>query len=375
MIRVLHIITRLDVGGSTESTVISATRIAPGEITSSLISGPTADPPPELRDTLAAAGVPWFIAPHLRRSVNPVADCRAFWELGRFIKSVQPDLVHTHSSKAGFLGRLAARKAGIRRIVHTPHGHVFGGYFSPLETRLYVALERLAARWTNRIITLTDAEAAQHLSRGIGRPEQFVTIPTGVDLSGVRSAKPVHLVGGGPIVGSVGRLAPVKGHRYLIDAAPAILQRFPGARVILVGDGEMHSQLGDRARALGLADQIIFTGYRTDVPSLIAGMDLMVLPSLNEGMGRVLVMAMALGKAIVASRVGGVPELLGEGEAGVLVPPGDSRALADAICGLLADPARARALGEAGRRRAPRYSADAMIAALAKLYHEVMDRG
>ena len=135
----------------------------------------------------------------------------------------------------------------------------------------------------------------------------------------------------------------------------------------------MRPALETQARTLGLGDRLVFAGHREDVPSLIAGMDIFALPSLNEGMGRVLVMAMALGKPIVASKVGGVPELLGEGEAGVLVPPGDSRALAHAICALLDDPARAKALGEAGRRRAPRYSADAMIAALTKLYHEVMD--
>jgi glycosyltransferase involved in cell wall biosynthesis len=373
VIRTLHIITRLDVGGSTENTVISVTGMAPGEFASSLISGPTEDPPAGLRETLAAAGVPWLIAPHLCRPVNPVMDCRALWELRRLIKKLRPDIVHTHSSKAGFLGRLAARRAGVRHIVHTPHGHVFGGYFSPLETRLYVILERRAARWTGRIITLTDAEARQHLALRIGRLEQFVTIPSGIDLDAVLSAPPAHLVSGRLVIGAIGRLAPVKGHQQLIEAAPDILRRFPDARLLLVGDGELRPALEKRAETLGLADRIIFAGFRQDVPSIIAGMDLVVLPSLNEGMGRVLVMAMAQGKPIVASRVGGVPELLGEGEAGVLVPPGDSRALADAICELLENPSGARALGEAGRRRAPRYSAEAMIAALTKLYHEVVD--
>ncbi len=373
MIRVLHVITRMDVGGSTENTVISATRMAVGEFTSSLISGPTADPPPGLRETLASAGVPWLIAPHLRRPVNLVADCRGLWELRPLIEKLRPDIVHTHSSKAGFLGRLAARRAGVRHIVHTPHGHVFGGYFPALETRAYAVLERLAARWTDRIVMLTDAEAAQHLALGIGRPEQFVTIPSGIDLDEVRSALPTRLVSGTPVIGAVARLAPVKGHQHLIEAAPAILRRFPDACLLLVGDGELRGALEERAKALGLADRITFTGFRRDVPSTIAGMDLVVLPSLNEGMGRVLVMSMALGKPIVATRVGGVPELLGEGEAGVLVPPGDSAALADAICMLLENPARARELGEAGKRRAPRYSAKAMVAALAKLYHEVVD--
>ena len=137
----------------------------------------------------------------------------------------------------------------------------------------------------------------------------------------------------------------------------------------------MRQALAERTRRLGVDSRVIFTGYREDIPALIAGMDVFVLPSLNEGMGRVLVMAMALGKPIVASRVGGVPELLGQGEAGLLVPPADPRALADAICTLLADPVRAKTLGEVGRRRAPAYSADAMVQALARLYREVLSDG
>jgi len=134
----------------------------------------------------------------------------------------------------------------------------------------------------------------------------------------------------------------------------------------------LRQALAERTRRLGVDSRVIFTGYREDIPALIAGMDVFVLPSLNEGMGRVLVMAMALGKPIVASRVGGVPELLGQGEAGLLVPPADPRALADAICTLLADPVRAKTLGEAGWRRAPAYSTRVMIESLKNLYREVL---
>jgi glycosyltransferase involved in cell wall biosynthesis len=373
--RVLHIITRLDVGGSTENTVISATRMPRTEFTCSLISGHTADPPPGVAESLSRAGVPWIQVPHLRRSVHPIADCGALWGLWRLMRTMQPDIVHTHSSKAGFLGRLAARIAGVPHIVHTPHGHIFEGYFSPGRTRAFTALERLAARWTDRIITLSDEEARDHLRHGIGRPEQFVTIPSGVDLDGVQAASPVRLVTGGPVIGAVARLVPVKGLHYLIDAAPDILRRYPDARFLLVGDGEMRPALKAQARSLGLADRIVFTGFREDVPSVIAGTDIVVLPSVNEGMGRVLVMAMALGKPIVATRVGGVAELLQNGEAGLLVPPRDAAALAEAILTLLQDPVRALALGQAGRRLAPRYSAEAMLDALARVYHEITTHG
>jgi len=375
VIHVLHIITRLDVGGSTENTVISVTRMPRPEFACSLISGQTTDPPPGLAASLSRAGVPWVQLRHLVRPVRPMADCRALWQLRRAIRRMGPDIVHTHSSKAGFLGRLAARAAGVPHILHTPHGHVFEGYFSPLATRAFTALERLAARWTDRIITLSDAEAQDHLRLRIGRPEQFVTIPSGVDLDTLRAASPAPLVSGHPVIGAVARLVPVKGLQYLIDAAPEILRRCPDARFLLVGDGEMRPALEAQAHGLGLADRIVFTGFREDIPALIAGMDVLVLPSLNEGMSRVLVMTMALGKPIVATRVGGVAELLGDGEAGLLVPPRDPAALAEATTTLLRDATRASALAEAGRRRAPRYSAEAMLGALAKVYHEVISHG
>ena len=337
MIRVLHIITRLDVGGSTENTLISATRMPRGEFASALISGRTVSPPPRLAETLRAANVRWFEVPSLLRPVRIPNDGWTLWRLWRLIRALRPEIVHTHSSKAGFLGRLAARLAGVPHILYTPHGHVFQGYFSPAATRAFVRLERLAARWTDRVITLTDAEADQHRALGIGHAKQFVTIPSGIDL----------------------------------DAAPGILEQFPETRFVLVGDGEMRPALEAQARALGVADRVIFTGFREDVPSLLAGMDIVVLPSLNEGMGRVLVMAMALGKPIVATRVGGVPELLLDGAAGRLVPPGDSVALGGALRDLLLDPAQTTAFAEAGRRRSARYGAQAMVDALAQLYREV----
>lgn len=375
MIRVLHIITRLDVGGSTENTVISVTRMPHPEFACSLVSGETKAPPPGLAESLSQAGVPWIRIQHLRRSVSPMADCRALWQLHRAIRRLRVDIVHTHSSKAGFLGRLAARTAGVPHIVHTPHGHVFEGYFSPMTTRIFVTLERLAARWTDRIITLSDEEARDHVRHGIGRTEQFVTIPSGVDLDAVTAAPPVRLVSGGPVIGAVARLVPIKGLQYLVDAAPEVLRSRADARFLLVGDGEMRPALEAQARALGLSDRVIFAGYREDIPSVIAGMDIVALPSLNEGMGRVLVMAMALGKPIVATRVGGVAELLGDGEAGLLVPARDPAALAEAITLLLRDRTRADALAEAGRRRVSRYSAGAMLLALAKVYREVMTHG
>jgi glycosyltransferase involved in cell wall biosynthesis len=378
--RILHLITRLDVGGSADNTVISATRLPTPEFACSLISGLTEDPAPGMEAAVQAARIPWFELPCLRREVHLPLDARALLQLRRLIRSLQPDIVHTHSSKAGFLGRIAARLAGVRHILHTPHGHVFNGYFGRGRTRTFIAMERWAARFTDRIVTLTDAEAAQHLAVGIGRPEQFVTIPSGVELGSVAPAAgegkrirgELGLASTTPLIGAISRLVPVKGLTHLIAAMPEILRRCLEAHLLVAGDGEQRATLETQARELGLESRVHFLGYRQDVAAVADALDVFVLPSINEGQGRVLVYAMALGKPIVASRVGGVPELLGDGEAGWLVPPADATSLAQAVSSLLEDPLHAAKLGEAARSRAPRYSVEAMLRALATLYREVM---
>jgi glycosyltransferase involved in cell wall biosynthesis len=382
VIRLLHIITRLDVGGSTENTVISATRMPSPEFACGLISGRTTEPMPGMEERIRAAGIPWANVPSLQREPHLSADCLAFWRLWREIRRFRPQIVHTHSSKAGLLGRAAARLAGVRHIVHTPHGHVFHGYFSARRTRVFIALERWAARFTDRIVTLTDAEAAQHLAVGIGRLEQFVTIPSGIAMDGAGASaataaalrKRVPAPVGAPVIGALSRLAPIKGLRHLVAAMPEILARSPQAHLVIGGDGDERAELEAQAARLGLSSRVHFLGFVVDPASVIAALDVFVLPSINEAQGRVLVRAMALGKPIVATRVGGVPEILGNGTAGVLVPPADTRALAAAISGLLLDPARAARLAAAARRRAPEYSVDAMLDALVKLYRELAGR-
>lgn len=382
MTRVLHIITRLDVGGSTENTVISATRMPRPEFTCSLISGRTTDPMPGIEEMIRAAGIPWVEVPSLRREVDLPADGRALVRLWRLIRGFRPDIVHAHSSKAGFLGRVAARLAGVRHIVYTPHGHVFHGYFHARRTRRFIAVERWAARFTDRIITLTDAEAAQHLAVGIGRPEQFVTIPSGIALEGLASEtgrahevrSMLRLPPGAPLLGALSRLAPIKGLRHLIAAMPEILRRCPAAHLAIGGGGDQRAELEAQAADLGLSARVHFLGFVADPARVIAALDVFVLPSINEAQGRVLVRAMALGKPIVATRVGGVPEILGHGEAGWIVPPADPASLAEAIGTLLLDPGRATALGGAARLRAPQYTIQAMLHALVNLYRELIER-
>lgn len=376
MTRVLHMITRMDVGGSSDDTLILVTRMPRPEFDSTLLSGPTNDPVPGLAESLARAAVPWIQVPYLQRPMSVPRDLMALRDLQRRIRALRPDIVHTHSSKAGFVGRLAARMAGVPRIFYTPHGHVFHSYYGPPITRMFIALERFAARFTERIVVLTDAEAEQHLAVGVGRRGQFVKIPSGVDLTAVRAEaaggsrvrQELGLSRETPVVGSVARLVPVKGLRYLVAAMPEILHRCPETHLVLAGDGDQRSGLEGLARELVVSDRVHFLGFRRDAAAVTAALNVFVLPSLNEGLGRVLVTAMALGVPIVATKVGGVPEVVEDGRQGLLVPSADPQALGRAVTTLLTDRQCAASLGMGGRDRAGLFSSEVMLKLHAELY-------
>ncbi|MBI3127192.1 MAG: glycosyltransferase family 4 protein [Candidatus Tectomicrobia bacterium] len=374
--RVLHIITRLDRGGSADNTLLCCIgqRRSGHEVVLAAGSGMTGESP--LLPRAEAEGVALVRIPPLVRAIHPARDAGALWACYRLIRGGRFDLVHTHTSKAGILGRAAARLAGGCRVVHTPHGHVFYGYFGPWKTRLFVWAERLMARWTDAIVTLTDREAEEHLALGVGRPGQFVTIFSGIPLPPAPPAdraarrRALGLPEDGPLVGSVGRLDPVKGHGLLIRAFARL--RDPKARLALAGDGEKRGEYEALARELGISERVHFMGWREDVDDLLGALDLFVFPSLNEGMGRAAVEAMAAGLAVVASRTGGLPEVVRDGETGLLVPPGDAEALASAMERLLARPEERRAMGEAGRRLARDYGAERMCERLEALYARLL---
>ncbi len=378
----LHIITRLDRGGSSDNTLLSCIgQLRRGcDVTLACGTGLTEESP--LRERAEAEGVKVVRLPSLVRPVRPLRDLAALWACTRLIRRGRFDIVHTHTSKAGILGRLAARLAGRPKVIHTPHGHVFYGYFGPLRSRLFVWAERLMARWTDAVVTLTDREAEEHLEAGVGRPGLFVTVFSGIPLPGRQGGlspgekrarrAALGLPAEGVLIGSVGRLDPVKGHGALIRALARIRERHPAARLLLVGDGGERAAYEALAGELGVRDRVFFLGWRQDVEELLETMDLFVLPSLNEGMGRAIVEAMAAGLAVVASRMGGVAEVVEEGATGLLVPAADPASLAEAMDRLLSRPEEREAMGSEGRRRARRFSDEAMCDRLDALYRRLL---
>ena len=375
--RILHLITRLDRGGSATNTLLTVGGL-PSPFGQSLIYGRTVEFP-QLAHRLQRK-VEMAEVPQLVRSPSPIKDLVAFLKIYRLLRREGFDLVHTHTSKAGILGRVAARLAGVPHIVHTPHGQAFNGYAGRAMTTLFVLLERWAATFTDRIIGLTDREIRDNLERRIGEPEQFVNIPSGIDLkrfeTSEREAGNVKAsLGLSPsvrLIGSVGRLEPIKGHAYLLDAFAILAPRFPDLYLALVGDGELLPELRSRAENAGLTDRVLFLGWREDVPALLHAFDLFVFPSLSEGMGRALVEAMAAGLPVVATKAASIPEVLADGEAGYLVEPSSGASLAAGIEKVLLDRELQSRLVKAGRERARDYSVEAMLQKIEAVYQDVL---
>lgn len=378
MTGVVHVITRLDRGGSAENTLRSALGLAARGYRVTVLTGPGDDRPSGLLPDVRAAGIAVRVLAALRPEIRPDRDVAAWARLVWELRRERPAIVHTHESKAGFLGRWAARSAGCPSLVHTPHGHVFYGHFPPARTALFTMLERITARVTTRLVALTPREIEEHLARGVGRREQWVAIHSGVALEAFRAAVPdpeglrrdLGTPPGALLVGSVGRLARIKRYQDLILAL-AHLGR-PEVVCLLIGDGPEAAALAAVARQAGVSERVRLLGWREDIPRILAALRVFVLPSANEGMGRVLVEAMAAGVPVVATRVGGIPSVVADGECGLLVEPGDVAGLAGAIGKLLADPSLARRMGAAGRRRAAAYSVESMVERLDALYREIL---
>jgi glycosyltransferase involved in cell wall biosynthesis len=388
-VKVVHIITRLDKGGSAENTLLTTMGLDKNKYEVVLIKGlsleseMSAEERTSLDEGLKQAelkGVKLITVPSLIRRINPMLDLQALFRLYRIFLQKKPAIIHTHTSKAGILGRWASFFARVPIVVHTPHGHIFYGYHGKIKTKLFILIEKLTAMITDMIITLTKREKDDHIQFDISKSHKFAVIHSGVNLEDfsknfVNSDELKRDLGipiTDSIVGTVGRLVEIKGHRYLLDAARLVLNKLPNVTFLLIGDGHLMTELINHASALGIKNKVIFGGWRGDVAQLINAFDIFVLPSLNEGMGRVLVEAMAMGKPIVASDIGGIPDLVKDGTNGILFPPRDVHAMAEAIMKLLLDRELARKMGKEGERTSLNYDTGVMVKNIERLYEDVL---
>lgn len=374
MIPVMHVITRLTMGGSSENTVSQIEALERVGYASTLVLGPESEAP--IVEGARRRGCRVLEIEGLVREISPARDFAAVVQLWRLFRRARPAIVHTHTSKAGFVGRLAAWLAGVPVVIHQPHGHIFYGYWSRPRTAMFVGLERIAAHWTDTIVTLTPHEVEEHLERGIGRPAQFAVVPSGVPTQALRAAAPpreeararLGLPPEAYVVAGIGRLVPIKGFDLLVEALAEVAARVPDTHVLLIGEGAEREALEARAAELGVAERLHITGSVTDVIGRLAGADVLAAPSRNEGMGRVLVEAMALGLPVVGTRVGGIADVILDNECGLLVPSDDASALANALIALGRDPALRAKLGAGARPRAEAFSTAVAAAAMRAIY-------
>ena len=388
MTKVLHIITRLDMGGSAQNTLLSCKELC-GKYEILLVHGLSHESGMSdlekqiVEDGVGQAqknGVKVIALPTLVRSIRPIKDFRALLSIIWLLSKEKPDIVHTHSSKGGILGRLAAKIAGVPNIIHTPHGHVFYGHFGTIASKIFLWAEKIFSRFTDRMVALTDGEKDDYINLSVCPPEKLFKIHSGVDVkkfmhangNRVEKRRALGLDQNEAVIGFVGWLLPIKGPDYLLKAMDYVWQGHPEASLVLVGKGGMDVDLRAEALKKNANGKVKFLGWREDVDEIMPLFDMLVLPSLNEGMGRVLVEAMAAGKPVVASRVGGIPDLVRHAETGYLVPPADEKALADGIKKLLDDPERAKQMGLRGREHCRQFSIEAMIDKLDKLYIELI---
>lgn len=380
--KVIRVIARLNVGGPAQNTIHLTAGLA--EVYPSLlVAGQVSEGEAEMSDLARARGVAVHTIAELGREIRPWDDLVAFFRLYRLFRRERPAVVHTHTAKAGTVGRLAALAAGVPVRVHTFHGHVFEGYFGPMATRAVIFLERLLARITTRIVAVSERQAADLSDRfRICERSRIRVIPLGLELDRFRPDRIAALgpelrdelgAGDEPVISMVGRLVPIKNHPLFLEAAARLTERGRRCHFAIVGGGPEEEGLRDLAAKLGIADRVHFLGWRTDLERIYAGSDLVVLSSRNEGTPVCLIEALAAGRPVIATSVGGVADVLEGGRLGVLVRPDDVDALAAAVTDLLDDPERRGALGRLGAASAPaRFGVGRLLEDVTDLYDEVL---
>ena len=373
--QVTHVITRLIVGGAQENTLASVLGLRQKTgLEVKLVSGPSAGP----EGSLASLDPQLITIPDLVRAIDPCRDFRALGQLERLFRATKPDLVHTHSGKAGILGRLAAARAGVPIIVHTIHGPSFGKFQGAMANAVFRSAERRAGRVTTHFVSVAQAMTEQYLAAGIGRREHYTKIFSGFNLAPFLSAQNdpalrarLGISMDDLVIGKIARLFKLKGHDDLFSVAPELIRQNPRIKFLLVGDGAWRRKLEGRAQSLGLEKRVVFAGLvpPEEVPRYVGVMDALAHLSLREGLPRALPQALAAGKPVVAYDCDGAREACFDGETGFLLRPGDLGGLSNRLLRLANDAALRERLGQSGRKFArENFPVERMVDALESLY-------
>lgn len=375
-VKVLHLITRLIVGGAQDNTLMTAARHDRDRYIVHVAGNPSG----EWAGRAAEVADTFHPLPNLVNPISPRRDTAALADILRLIRRERYHVVHTHSSKAGMLGRLAARIAGVPAIVHTMHGPGIHDFMPPVQRRIYVTAERLAARCTDALIAVSDSNRRQAMTMFGVPAARTKTIYSGIDLSKLdrawdveRARADIALPAAWQIVLFVGRLDDAKAPHLLIEAFAKVLRVLPATALVLVGSGDHEAGMRRQIAELGIGDHVRFMGTRDDVPAFLGLADVFALSSLWEGVGRAMTEAMLLGVPVVAPEIYGIPEIIRHDETGLLYPRGDTGALASRVVDLLTRPDHAKRLGDEGRRLTRRlFDGDTMVRAIEGIYEELL---
>lgn len=385
--RILHLITRMILGGAQENTLLSCEdllRVHGDDVL--LVTGPPLGPEGSLLDRAARSGVPVEILPALRREIHPLRDPQSYFQIKRAIRAFKPDVVHTHSGKAGLLGRIAAHSLRVPAIVHTVHGAPFYPYQGRGAQRVLQACERYAARRCHALVSVADAMTELMVTANVAPREQFITVYSGMEVEPFLTAdehrqrvrrelgfNDKHIV-----VGKIARLFHLKGHEYVIRAAEPVVRDNDNVRFLFVGNGILADELRSYVKRAHLEKYFTFTGLVPPerIPALIGAMDIVVHTSLREGLARVLPQALIAGKPVISYDIDGAREVVIDGRTGSLLPPMSIDPLATSITRLAADEALRQRLGEAGRTLCvERFRHEHMSQQLRLLYERLLSGG
>jgi glycosyltransferase involved in cell wall biosynthesis len=384
--KVLRVIARLNVGGPALHVAYLTAGLAERGYDTTLVAGTVGHGEASMAGVAERRGVRIETLEDLHREISPFRDARSILRLARLIRRERPTILHTHTAKAGAVGRLAALLAGRARppiIVHTFHGHVLRGYFNPIKTFGFRTLERVLARGTTRLVAVSPEVRDDLVRLGVAPESRFEVVRLGIELdervgndAGLRheTRRVMGIADDTFVVGWFGRMTAVKRTADVVRAFRGLVDRGVDARLLLVGDGPDRDGLERLAHELGVMRRSLFLGYQDDVARFYDAIDVLLLPSVNEGTPVSVIEALAAERPPVATRVGGTPDVVRDGVDGFLVEPGDADALATRLAELAADPVRRAEMGAAGRARVrERYAVDRLVDDMDALYRSLLE--
>lgn len=383
---IVRVIARLNIGGPAIHTVLLSSELNKRGCRDVLVCGTVDDSEGDMMYLARENNVAPIVIPQLCREISPMRDIKSFAALYSIMRRERPDIVHTHTAKAGTLGRLAALCAGVPVKVHTFHGHVFDGYFSPMKARVFLLIEKFLALFTNKVVVVSELVKNEIVNTlKVTTESKCVVVPLGFDLSRFLECekasgafrKELGLGSDTVLVGIVGRLVPIKNHKMFLDVAKKIMTKNPGAKIrfVIIGDGECADGLKAQAKSLDLEKHVIFTGWKRDLAAVYADLDIVALTSLNEGTPVSIIEAMASRKPVIATDVGGVGDLIVQGENGYLVKSGDAEGFADKLSDLIRNADKRASFGTSGRDHVrQKYSKERLVNDIESLYEECLKK-